>query len=405
MNRRGFALLAVLWVVTALTALTGAGMLAARLGSETTRNRILLTRARSGHGKRALRSCWPDLPSIPRSASSARSTWDAGPGVVLRWRIQVPDSMSTPLTESSDATVSRARCSISACRIRHCPTIPRHSLRPEAGARYRLCSRDTSEAVRDRAGNWGRQHQCCAGRGAAHSSRDIGRECHHPDESPCAADRFRAPMSWRACSRGRRARHSSATTQSLCAQLGLILRSSSRPSRAACAERRSWLAQRLRPFPRRAAWRSSTERPSENAHTSSSAAFVASAIRAVRAEAAAGRRRRAGRVRPHTNHPSDLAEIVARLAAAPAERCRRLRRHARASAGADAHADRPATCSRPRARVTRREPGGPILSAQRRALGDRRHMGREWQGSGHACGSGRRSRSCSPLSQEPLRRA
>lgn len=45
MNRRGFALLAVLWVVTALTALTGAGMLAARLGSETTRNRILLTRA------------------------------------------------------------------------------------------------------------------------------------------------------------------------------------------------------------------------------------------------------------------------------------------------------------------------------------------------------------------------
>lgn len=45
MNRRGFALLAVLWVVTALTALTGAGMLVARLGSETTRNRVLLARA------------------------------------------------------------------------------------------------------------------------------------------------------------------------------------------------------------------------------------------------------------------------------------------------------------------------------------------------------------------------
>jgi type II secretory pathway component PulK len=45
MSRRGFALLAVLWVLTALTALTGAGMLIARLGSETTRNRILLARA------------------------------------------------------------------------------------------------------------------------------------------------------------------------------------------------------------------------------------------------------------------------------------------------------------------------------------------------------------------------
>jgi hypothetical protein len=45
MNRSGFALLAVLWVLTALTALTGAGILVARVGSETTRNRILLARA------------------------------------------------------------------------------------------------------------------------------------------------------------------------------------------------------------------------------------------------------------------------------------------------------------------------------------------------------------------------
>lgn len=45
MNRRGFALLAVLWVLTALTALTGAGMIVARVGSETTRNRVLLARA------------------------------------------------------------------------------------------------------------------------------------------------------------------------------------------------------------------------------------------------------------------------------------------------------------------------------------------------------------------------
>jgi type II secretory pathway component PulK len=45
MNRRGFALFAVLWVLTALTALTGVGLVVARLGSETTRNRMLLARA------------------------------------------------------------------------------------------------------------------------------------------------------------------------------------------------------------------------------------------------------------------------------------------------------------------------------------------------------------------------
>jgi type II secretory pathway component PulK len=45
MNARGFALLAVLWVITALTAVTGAGLLVVRLGSETTRNRVLLARA------------------------------------------------------------------------------------------------------------------------------------------------------------------------------------------------------------------------------------------------------------------------------------------------------------------------------------------------------------------------
>lgn len=45
MSRRGFALLAVLWVITAMTALTGAGLIVARLGSLTTRNRLLLARA------------------------------------------------------------------------------------------------------------------------------------------------------------------------------------------------------------------------------------------------------------------------------------------------------------------------------------------------------------------------
>ena len=45
MSRRGFALLAVLWTLTAMTVLTGAAISVARLGSATTRNRLLLARA------------------------------------------------------------------------------------------------------------------------------------------------------------------------------------------------------------------------------------------------------------------------------------------------------------------------------------------------------------------------
>ena len=45
MTRRGFALLAVLWTLTAITMLTSAAMAVARLGSTTTRNRVLLSRA------------------------------------------------------------------------------------------------------------------------------------------------------------------------------------------------------------------------------------------------------------------------------------------------------------------------------------------------------------------------
>src|SRR5258706_7114680 len=45
MSRPGFALPALLWVISALAALTGAGLMVARLGSSTTRNRVLLARA------------------------------------------------------------------------------------------------------------------------------------------------------------------------------------------------------------------------------------------------------------------------------------------------------------------------------------------------------------------------
>jgi type II secretory pathway component PulK len=45
MNHKGFALLATLWVITALTVLGAAGVAAARGGSQATRNRVWLARA------------------------------------------------------------------------------------------------------------------------------------------------------------------------------------------------------------------------------------------------------------------------------------------------------------------------------------------------------------------------
>jgi type II secretory pathway component PulK len=45
MSRRGFALLAVLWLLVALAAVGGVSVAAARLGAATTRNRVLLARA------------------------------------------------------------------------------------------------------------------------------------------------------------------------------------------------------------------------------------------------------------------------------------------------------------------------------------------------------------------------
>ncbi len=79
MTRRGFALLAVLWVLTALTALAGLGMIVARLGNETTRNRVLLARAewaREACGE-ILQARFAANPSIRETGSIdlGRATW------------------------------------------------------------------------------------------------------------------------------------------------------------------------------------------------------------------------------------------------------------------------------------------------------------------------------------------
>src|SRR6266571_4377688 len=78
-TRKGFALLAVLWTLTAVTVLTGAAISVARLGSATTRNRVLL--ARAGWAREAcseiLQARFEQDPSIRRvdSVDLGRNTW------------------------------------------------------------------------------------------------------------------------------------------------------------------------------------------------------------------------------------------------------------------------------------------------------------------------------------------
>ena len=79
MSRRGFALLAVLWTISAVTVLSAAALAGARLGSATTRNRVLL--ARAGWAREActeiLQARYAQDPSIRHldSVDLGRGTW------------------------------------------------------------------------------------------------------------------------------------------------------------------------------------------------------------------------------------------------------------------------------------------------------------------------------------------
>ena len=79
MSQRGFALLAVLWVVTAVTVIAGAVVAVAQLGSATTRNRVRLTRA--GWAREAcvevLLARYAQNPSVRRidRVDLGRGTW------------------------------------------------------------------------------------------------------------------------------------------------------------------------------------------------------------------------------------------------------------------------------------------------------------------------------------------
>ncbi len=79
MSRRGFALLAVLWTLTAVSLLVGTGMAVVRIGSLTTRNRIVL--ARAGWAREAcveiLQARYAQDPSVAGvdSMDLGRGTW------------------------------------------------------------------------------------------------------------------------------------------------------------------------------------------------------------------------------------------------------------------------------------------------------------------------------------------
>ncbi|HEV8381578.1 MAG TPA: hypothetical protein VGQ29_08335 [Gemmatimonadales bacterium] len=106
MSRRGFALLAVLWVLTALTALTGTGLIVARLGYETTRNRVLLARA-----EWAREACGEILAARFAADPSVRKTEiiDLGRGTWCRASLEDPAGKINLNTADQDVLVRLLR--------------------------------------------------------------------------------------------------------------------------------------------------------------------------------------------------------------------------------------------------------------------------------------------------------
>src|SRR6266545_1341201 len=106
----GFALLAVLWVLTALTVLTGVALAVARTGSQTTRNRILL--ARAGWTREACVEILRSSPPDPLSASRRGGTpvtvgpIDLGRGTWCAARLEDPAAKLNVHLADRDALVA-----------------------------------------------------------------------------------------------------------------------------------------------------------------------------------------------------------------------------------------------------------------------------------------------------------
>jgi type II secretory pathway component PulK len=115
MNRRGFALLTVLWLITALSAVVGLALATTRLGQRTTLNRIALTR-----GRWAAEAC---LAIVQARWTAHRltdtATIDLGRGMQCEWRIEDPTArvnvnttdreVLDRVTRNADSIVERRR--------------------------------------------------------------------------------------------------------------------------------------------------------------------------------------------------------------------------------------------------------------------------------------------------------
>jgi general secretion pathway protein K len=88
MKRRGFALLAVLWTLTLLSALAGAGAAAVRLGQRTTANRVAMLR-----GRWAAEACLAVAEARAAQRQLGDSgTIDLGRSVRCAWHVDHPDA-------------------------------------------------------------------------------------------------------------------------------------------------------------------------------------------------------------------------------------------------------------------------------------------------------------------------
>jgi type II secretory pathway component PulK len=117
MNRRGFALLTVLWLITALSAVVGLALATTRLGQRTTLNRAALTR-----GRWAAEACLAITQARwvqHRLADTA--TIDLGRGTQCRWRIEDPTArinVNTTEREVLEQVVQNADSIIARRRLR-----------------------------------------------------------------------------------------------------------------------------------------------------------------------------------------------------------------------------------------------------------------------------------------------
>jgi hypothetical protein len=117
MTRRGFALLTVLWLITALSAVVGLALATTRLGQRTTLNRIALTR-----GRWAAEACLAIAQARwaqHRLADTA--TIDLGRGTQCRWRIEDPTArvnVNTTEREVLEQVVRNADSIVARRRVR-----------------------------------------------------------------------------------------------------------------------------------------------------------------------------------------------------------------------------------------------------------------------------------------------